>query len=144
MDYIKCSEKELTAMEKALEGLQEFVNVTTSESDLSYDIQMTNDHKLDNLIYDINDNELFKNWLNFKNGVTKVTAYDAVNGTGAQIIEKIYGVSEKVFGYYEKDSEKIFFISEIQENWIDNFETQDNLFLVEETKVCLSECMKNN
>lgn len=144
MDYIKCSEKELTAMEKALEGLQEFVNVTTSESELNHNIQMCNGHSLDNLIYDINDNDLFKNWLIFKEGVTKVTAYDACNGTGAQVIDILHDNYDKVFGYYEDGGEKIFFISESKDSWNEETEQDEIHFWVEETPVGMHECIRVN
>lgn len=125
-----------------MEGLQEFVNVTTSESDLSYDIQMTNDHKLDNLIYDIKNNELFENWLIFKEGVTKVTAYDSCNGTGAQIIDILHHNYNKVFGYYESDGEKIFFISETRDSWNDEEQKDETHFMVEDTPVGMHECIR--
>ncbi|AXY83076.1 hypothetical protein vBBak6_116 [Bacillus phage v_B-Bak6] len=143
MDYIKCSEKELTAIEKVMEGLQEFVNVTTSESDLSYDIQMTNDHKLDNLIYDIKNNELFKNWLIFKEGVTKVTAYDT-SGTGAEIIDILHNNYDKVFGRYEEGGEHIYFISESREIWNEEREEDETIFMVEDTPVSMSDCIRHN
>lgn len=144
MDYIKCSEVELNALHNLVVAIENVESAQAVESDVKHDLEVTNDHDLNGLAYDIKNNEIYENFIKFNKGETKVTAYDSCNGTGAQIIEIIYGSSEKVFGYYEKDGGKIFFISEIQENWIDNFETQDNLFLVEETKVCLSECMKIN
>ncbi|AZU99128.1 hypothetical protein pW4_119 [Bacillus phage pW4] len=142
MDYIKCSEKELTALETIVNALESFHNVSTDENDINHDLEVNNEHDLNGLAYDIKNNDLFENWVKFNKGETKVTAYDAVNGTGAQIIEILHNNYDKVFGYYEEDGEKIFFVSEQKDNYNDETGNDEPYFFVGNTPVGMHECLR--
>jgi len=144
MDYIKCSEVELNALEVLTNAIETVEKVQNSESDIKHDLEVTNDHDLNGLAFDIKNNIIFDAWQRFKKGESNVTAYDAVNGTGAQVIEILHYHYDDIFGYYEENGEKIFFVSKQKENYNDESGNDEPYFFVEETPVGLHECMKNN
>ncbi|WEM05653.1 hypothetical protein BSG01_014 [Bacillus phage BSG01] len=144
MDYIKCSEVELNALHNLVVAIENVESAQAVESDIKHDLEVTNDHDLNGLAYDIKNNEIYENFIKFNKGETKVTAYDAVNGTGAQIIEILHDNYNKIFGYYIENDIKIFFISKSNDSWNDEDEKEVTHFFVEETPVGLHECMKIN
>lgn len=144
MDYIKCSEVELNALHNLVVAIENVESAQAVESDIKHDLEVTNDHDLHGLAYDIKNNEIYENFIKFNKGETKVTAYDSCNGTGAQIIEILHDNYDKVFGYYEENDIKIFFISEQKENYNDESGNDEPYFFIEETPVGLHECMKVN
>ena len=147
MDYIKCSEVELNALHNLVVAIENVESAQTVESDIKHDLEVTNDHDLHGLAYDIKNNEIYENFIKFNKGETKVTAYDSCNGTGAQIIEILHNNYDKVFGYYEENGVKIFFISKQHENYTEGNEDYDidaPFFWVEDTPLFLKDCMKVN
>lgn len=142
MDYIKCSEKELNALYNLVVAIENVESAQDSDSDVKHNLEVTNDHDLHGLAYDIKNNEIYENFIKFNKGETKVTAYDACNGTGAQIIEILHCNYDKVFGYYEDNGEKIFFVSESKESYNEENDENEIYFIVEETPVGLHECIR--
>ncbi|ALA07632.1 hypothetical protein PBC6_039 [Bacillus phage PBC6] len=142
MDYIKCGEKELNTAAGLLTSLKFYLAETTDESDIYHNLEVTNEHDLNGLKYDLENHPILEQWLEFSAGKKQVIAHDAVNGTGFQVID--IADDGKVFGYVEEDGEKVFFISETKDHEEEETGENNPYFFIYDTPVHLGDCLRNN
>lgn len=140
-DYIQAKETELQALKVLKEAAVFFRDTRTADSDI-VSLLEKQDHYINALEQDILNLEIFAAYERFSSGKTNVIAYDAANYTGARIIEVLPLHYDWVFGYYEENTEKVFFLTASKTAIDEETGGEYIFFFVENTPIRMDECLK--